>query len=161
MSLAEALPQDDLLLARLCLSKMADVTHGILSVGLACLELPSPADFLAGKDKVLLGFVEVLRSLGTKPGHADKVELLRRQADALADRATEFHGLLMRLARWRALSPAETRETARCLAESFARFFQSLATFSSLLGMKTDYSEKVQEGTERLHGFLQVLDSAA
>ncbi len=101
MNLAHAIPEDDLLLARLVSSKLASVLHGIVSVGVAALELDSPADFLTGKDRVVLGFLEVLRCIGVRPGHADKVELLRQHVNQLADLAVQFHSCFLELAHWR------------------------------------------------------------
>jgi hypothetical protein len=157
MNLADAIPQDDLLLARLVCSKLAKVVNGIVSVGAATLELESPTDFLAGKDKIVLGFLEVLRCIGVKPGHADKVELLRRQADQLSELAVLFHSRFMELTRWRAMSPEAICETVGRFSAVYGDFFQALEAFSSLLGMDDDYSSTAQQGKRRVGELLQTL----
>ena len=161
MNLASAVPRDDLLLAQLSIAKLAEVMHGILSVGVASLELESPTDFLAGKDQVLLGFLEVLRCIGLRPGHAGQVELLRRPVDQLADLALQFHRAFMALAHWRTLSPEETRATANGLADCYTQFFQALGDFGALFGMHADYSAKTQQGKNRVEEFLQTLSGVA
>jgi len=159
MNLSHFIPRDDLLLAELPSAKLADVLHGIMSVGVACLELKSPTDFLTGKDRVLLGFLEVLRCIGVKPGHADKVELLRQPVDQLADLAVQFHSVFMELGHWRNMPSKDIREVGNRLAMSYAQFFQALGAFCSLLGLKSDYSAKVQQGRDRVDEFLRTLGS--
>jgi hypothetical protein len=157
MNLADAIPPDDLLLARLVTSKLASVTHGILSVGVAALELDSPNDFLTGKDRVILGFFEVLRSIGVRPGHADKIELLRQAVNQLAERASEFHRRLLELAQWRTMPSAAIHETAERLSALYTDFLHSLAAFSALLGLDSDFSGKAQQGKNRVDEFLRIL----
>jgi hypothetical protein len=158
MNLANAIPEDDLALVRLVCTKLAIVMNGIVSVGVATLELRSPTDFLAGKDNVVLGFLEVLRSVGVKPGHADEVELIRQPVDQLSELAALFHRHFMELARWRDM-PAETvRAAAGRLSATYTDFFRALGAFSSLLGMNSDYSGKIQEGRRRVDEFLLTLN---
>src|SRR5947209_8758843 len=101
MNVSAAVPHDELLLAQLVSAKLARVINGMLSVGLATLELDSPTAFLSGKDKVLLGFIEVLRCVAVKPGNAEAIEVLRRQTHQLSDLAIRFCNLFTELARWR------------------------------------------------------------
>jgi hypothetical protein len=157
MNLSHAIPQDDLLLARLVCAKLAGIMNGIVSVGVAALELESPADFLAGKDKVVLGFLEVLRSVGVQPGHADKVELLRQHVNQLSELAVLFHRRFMELAQWRVLPPEDVRDAVGRLAAIYTDFFRALGAFSLLLGMDSDYSSKVQQGRRRMDEFLQIV----
>jgi hypothetical protein len=157
MNLSNAIPPDDLVLARLVCSKLAGVMNGIVSVGTATLELESPTDFLVGKDKVILGFLEVLRYVAVKPGHADKVELLRQQVDQLSERAVLFHHHFLELAHWRGMSPENVRAAAGRLTATYTDFFRALGAFCSLLGIDSDYSSKVQQGKRRVDEFLQTL----
>jgi hypothetical protein len=158
MNLADAILPDDLLLARLVTSKLASVTHGILSVGVASLELDSPTDFLMGKDRVLLGFLEVLRCIGVRPGHVDKIEMLRQAVNQLAERAVEFHRAFLELAQWRTMPSAAIHETAERLAARYTDFIRSLAGFSALLSLDSDYSGKAQLGRDRVDEFLRILN---
>jgi hypothetical protein len=161
MSIANAIPQDDLLLARLVSSKLASVMHGIVSVGVATLELNSPTDFLTGKDRVILGFLEVLRCIGVQPGHADKVELLRQQVNQLSELAVGFHGRFMELAQWRTMPTTAVHETAHRLSELYTDFLRSLGAFTSLFGLDSDYTSKAQQGRNRVNEFLQTLKRSA
>jgi hypothetical protein len=161
MNLADAIPPDDLLLARLVTSKLASVAHGILSVGVAALELDSPADFLTGKDRVILGFLEVLRCIGVRPGHADKIELLREPVNQLAEQVVEFHSSFLDLARWRTMPSAAILETAERLAVLYTDFLGSLAAFSALLGLDSDFTGRAQQGRNRVDEFLRTLDRNA
>jgi len=158
MNVANAIPEDDLILARLVCSKLASIVKGIVSVGVATLELESPADFLVGKDKVVLGFLEVLRSVGVQPGHADKVELLRQHVKQLSELAVLFNRRFMELAQWRVMPAGYIRAAAGRLSAIYTDFFRALAAFSSLLGMDSDYSSKIQEGRRRVDEFLLTLD---
>jgi hypothetical protein len=157
MNLADAIPPDDLLLARLVCSKLVNVLDGIVSVGVASLELDSPTDFLAGKDRLILGFLEVLRCIGVRPGHADKVEQLRHPVHRLTELATQFHGRFMELARWRGMAPEAVRDTAGRLSQASTDFVRSLGAFCSLLGMGPECCGKAQQGISRVDDFLQVL----
>lgn len=161
MNLASAIPHDDLLLAQLAVAKLAKVMQGIMSVGVASLELDAPADFLAGKDQVLLGFLEVLRCIGLRPGHAGQMELLRRPVDELADLARQFHRAFLALAQWRTLSPEDTRQAARRLTECYAQFFRALEGFAALLGMDVDYAAKAQQGTIPTEEFIRNLSGVS
>ncbi len=157
MNLADAIPPDDLLLARLVCSKLVNVLNGVVSVGVASLELESPTEFLADKDRLILGFLEVLRCVGVRPGHADKVELLRQPVHRLMELATLFHRHFMELTRWRSLPPEAVRETAGRLSGAYTDFVRSLGAFSSLLGMGPECYVKAQQGISRVDDFLQVL----
>jgi hypothetical protein len=159
MNLADAIPPDDLLLARLVTSKLASVTHGILSVGVAALELDSPTEFLTGKERVILGFLEVLRCIGVRPGHADKIELLRQAVNQLAERGVGFHSRFLELARWRTMPAAAIHETAERLKALYTDFLRSLAAFSALLGQDSDYTGKAQQGRNRVDEFLLTLNA--
>lgn len=158
MNLANAIPQDDLVLARLVCAKLAGIMNGIVSVGVATLELESPADFLAGKDKVVLGFLEVLRSVGVQPGQAEKVELLRQHVNQLSELAALFHRRFMELTQWRVMAPENVRDAADRLSVTYTDLFRALGAFSSLLGMDPDYSGKIQDGRRRVDEFLLTLN---
>ena len=81
MNLTHAIPEVELLLARLTTTKLAKVMHGFLSVGSASLEMASPSDFLTGREKTPLGFLAVLRCIGVNVHNVDKLPLLRQQVD--------------------------------------------------------------------------------
>jgi hypothetical protein len=159
MGLTDALPPDELLLARLTASKLARVMHGLLSVGTAALEMESPAAFLAGREKAPLGFLEVLRCIGVRPGHADKVELLRERVGELSELGSRCHGLLLELARWRDLAPQEVRAAVDRLGETYAQFCRRLGLFCSLLGVEADYSGQAQQDPALLGAFFQTVSA--
>ncbi len=161
MNLSDAILPDDLLLARLVTAKLVNVTHGILSVGIAALELDSPTDFLTGKDRVILGFLEVLRCVGVRPRHADKIELLRQAVNKLTERAVEFHGCFLELAQWRTMPAAAIHETAKRLAALYTDFLHSLAALAALLGVDLEYTGNAQQAENRVDDFLQVLNRSA
>jgi len=103
MALSHAIPADDLLLARLAAAKLAKLVRGLFTVGLAALETDRPLDFLHGRERPPLAFVEVLACAG----------LFRREAEALADSVREIHGGLAALA-----SPPIQRDAAERLADA-------------------------------------------
>jgi hypothetical protein len=157
MDLAHAISEDDLLLAQLTASKLGKVMHGIMSVGVASLEMPSPTDFLSGKDKVLLGFLEVLRTIGLKPGHTDKIEMLRQQVNQLSDLTRRFHNRFLEIARWRTMSSEDIQATVDHLSECYSQLCQSLGAFCSLFGKRSDYSEQARQGIAMLDAFFQTV----
>jgi hypothetical protein len=159
MNLAHALPQDELLLAQLTASKLAKVMHGLMSVGTGSLEMASPTDFLSGRDKVPLGFLEVLRCIGVKPGHTDKIEVLRQQVDQLSELTSRFYTVFMELAHWRSMSREDVRQTADRLVVSYTEYLQRLGAFCSMLGMDPDYSAKAQIGRFGIDSFLRTLET--
>jgi hypothetical protein len=152
MSLAESIPPDELQLARLTASKLSKVVNGLVSVGTGCLMMPSPLDFLAGRDRTPLGFVEVLRCIGVKPGHADKIPLLREQADQLARSIQHVHAGLLRLASWRSLPAPEIHEAVEQLCEGYEQFCARLGNFSALLGLEADSSAQARVARVGLEG---------
>jgi hypothetical protein len=155
MNLADAIPHDDLALARLTASKLAKVMHGLMSIGTASLGMPSPADFLAGRDKTPLGFIEVFRCVGLKAGHADQIPLLRDHVEQLADLVSRFHDHFLHLAAWRTLSDSDVRATAERLGETYSQFCEQLGRFCALLGMDGDFSVQAQQDRAGLDGFFQ------
>ncbi len=157
MNLSHTLPQDELQLARLTAAKLARVMHGLMSVGTASLEMASPTDFLAGREQVPLGFLEVLRCVGVKPGHADKVELLRQPVQQLTDLARQFHGSFLELAHWRSLPPEDLHAALDRLGDCYLQFCRGLETFCSLLGMEANYSDQARQDRALLEGFFQTL----
>jgi len=157
MDLTDALPRNELLLAQLTTDKLGKVMHGLVSVGTASLELESPADFLTGREKTPLGFLEVLRCIGVKPGHADKIDLLRERVDELSESTNRVHGALMELADWRNMPPQDIEATVDCLGNDYARFGQRLDTFCSLLGMESNYSDQARQDSALLEAFFKTV----
>lgn len=157
MNLTQAIPQDELLLARLTASKLAKLMHGLLSVGSASLELDSPSDFLAGRERTPLGFLEVLRCTGVNVEHVDKVQLLREQVDQLCELTRQFHGLFMELAHWRTMSVQDTRASVDAVADSYTQFCRRLGDFCSQLGMDADFTAQAQLDRELLDAVFQTV----
>jgi hypothetical protein len=157
MNVAQVIPPDELLLARLASAKLAKLISGLMSVGVSSLQLESPAGFLANRDKVLLGFIEVLRCIGVKPGNGESQERLRHQADELFDLARQFHQHFIQLAAWRTLSPPQVQATADGLLAKYAALCQALAVFRNLLGEEADPSAGIQQGQEMLAAFLEYI----
>ena len=157
MNLTDALLEEELLLARLTASKLAKVMHGIMSVGTASLEMECPTDFLTGREKTPLGFLEVLRCIGVKAEQVDQVPVLRQQVHQLAELTTRFHGLFMELAHWRNMSPQEVSATVDRLGDCYSQFCQQLGDFCCLLGMDADYSAQVQQDKMILDAFFQMV----
>jgi hypothetical protein len=157
MDLTQALPQDEQFLAQLTTPKLAKVMHGFLSVATTSLQMESPADFLGGREKTGLGFLEVLRCVGVKPGHADKIEFLRQRVDQLSELGRRFHGLFLELAGWRSMSPQDIRITVERLGDTYAQFCQLLGTFRSELGADSDYSAQARQDRDMLDAFLPTL----
>lgn len=157
MNLTDALPPEELVLARLTTDKLAKVMHGLWSVGTASLELDSPADFLAGREKTPLGFLEVLRCIGVRPGHAGAIELLRERVGELSDGVDRIHAGLMELAGWRSTSPQMVDAEVERLADEYVRFCDRLESFGSLLGMEANYADQARGGRAGLEGFFQAV----
>jgi hypothetical protein len=157
MDLTDALPRNELVLAQLTADKLGKVMHGLVSVGTASLELESPADFLTGREKTPLGFLEVLRCIGVKPGHADKIELLRERVGELSESTNRVHGALMELADWRNMPSQEVDAAVDRLGESYARFCKRLDMFCSLLGMESNTSDRARQDIDLLEAFFQTV----
>jgi hypothetical protein len=157
MNLTHALPQDELLLARLTASKLAKIMHGLLSVGSASLSMESPTDFLTGREKTPFGFLEVLRCIGVYAEHIDVVQLLRQQVDQLSDLTRQFHTLFMELARWRTMSIQDVRALVDRLGDTYSQFCQLLGVFCSQLGMDSDYSDQAQQDRNYLEAVIQTV----
>jgi hypothetical protein len=156
MNLKAAVPPDELLLAQLAASKLSKIVHGLMSVGLASLELEPPGNFLAGRDKVLLGFVEVLRCIAVKPGHGEELELLRHSVERISVLAQQFHAQFPELAGWRALPSDRVREGAHRLLASYTALCESLGALCLLLGADFTESNHVQRAREAIETFLHV-----
>jgi hypothetical protein len=154
MNLTQVIRQDELLLAQLASAKLAKLISGLMSVGVGSLQLESPVGFLANRDKVLLGFIEVLRCISVKPGNGEGHQRLRRQADRLFDLAGQFHQHFIELAAWRTLSPSQVETTANALVAKYAELLQALAVFRALIGVEADPSAQVQQGHEMMTAFL-------
>jgi hypothetical protein len=142
MNLTDALPQDELTLARLTAAKLAKVMHGLVSVGAASLAMETSMDFLTGRDKTPLGFLEVLACVGVRPGHEDKISLLRERVKELADLTSQFHRLFIELTNWRSMPPPDVNATVERLGDSYALFCQRLGDFCSMLGMQADFTQQ-------------------
>ncbi len=155
MNLTDALPQDELVLARLTAVKLAKVMHGLLSVGTGSLEMEPAGAFLAGRDKTPLGFLEVLGCIGVKDGNADKIPLLRERVKELADLTREFHRLFMDLTDWRRLSPQEINAKVDRLGDRYTLFCQRLGAFCSMLGMESDFTQQAIQDRNYLRAFFQ------
>jgi hypothetical protein len=150
MNLSDALPADELLLAQLAAGKLAKVMHGLMSVGIASLETDDPAGFLAGRERTPLGFLEVLRCIGVKPGHAEKVEPLRQQVRELIELASNTHGALVELAHWRTMSRSEIQKAVDRAGDGYAQWCQRLGQFCAQLGMEVDYSAQAEQNRVQL-----------
>src|SRR3954454_10298683 len=126
MDVSNALPEHELLLARLTASKLGKVMNGLMSVGTTTLELDSPVDFLAHRNRTPLGFLEVLGCIGVKPGHTDVIPLLRERVEELAAIVVQFHQLFMELTNWRSMYPQAVDATADRLADHYRLFCERL-----------------------------------
>lgn len=157
MNLEHALPPDELLLARLTAVKLGKVMHGLMSVGTACLEMESPADFLAGRERTPLGLIEVLSCIGVKPTDVDKIQILRAEADQLAEMTGRFHRYFMELAPWRTMSASDVQTAVARLGDSYAEFCRRLGGFCALLGMDADFSEQGRQDRSMLEGLFRSL----
>jgi hypothetical protein len=157
MDLTDALPHDELILARLTATKLAKVMHGLLSVGTGSLKLEPSGAFLTGRVKTPLGFLEVLGCIGVKPGHADKIPLLRERVKELADLTSQFYRLFMDLTDWRRLSPQEINTKVDRLGDSYALFCQRLGAFCSMLGMESDFTQQAIQDRNYLRAFFQTV----
>jgi hypothetical protein len=155
MNLTDTLPPEELVLARLTTDKLAKVMHGLMSVGTASLELDSPADFLAGREKTPLGFLEVLRCIGVRPGHAGAIELLRERVGELSDGVVRIHAGLVELAGWRSTPPPMVDAEVVRLADDYALFCDRLESFGSLLGMEGTYADQARRDRAGLEGFFR------
>jgi hypothetical protein len=155
MDVSNALPEQELLLARLTASKLGKVMNGLMSVGTTTLELESPADFLTHRDRTPLGFLEVLGCIGVKPGHADLIPLLRERVEELAAIVAQFHRLFMELTNWRSMPPRTAGATVERLADQYAQFCERLGAFCAMLGMDSDFSQQALQGRAHLVGFFQ------
>jgi hypothetical protein len=156
MDSARAIPEDELLLARLASAKLAKMLQGIMSVGTAALELESPADFLTGKDRALLAFIQVLECIGVKPGFGEIVQTLRLDATKLSLLALRFHQHFLDVARWRTLSAPDLCAAADRLLASYAELCQALDAFREHLGVECDCSPQVQQARQALSATLNL-----
>jgi hypothetical protein len=154
MNVTQVIPQDELLLAQLASAKLAKLITGLVSVGVGSLYLETPVGFLANRDKVLLGFIEVLRCVPVKPGNGEIHERLRYQADQLLDLARQFHQHFIQLAAWRTMPPPQVRATADGLVANYAELCQELAVFRALIGAEADPSAQIPQGREMIRAFL-------
>jgi hypothetical protein len=161
MHVAHAIPEDELLLARLASAKLAGIVHGMMSVGVAALEAESPADFLAGKDRAMLAFIEVLECIGVKPGFGEIVQTLRRDAGKLSGLALRFHRHFLDVACWRTLSSPNLSAAADRLFASYADLCQALDAFRAHLGVESDCSPQVQKAREAVYATLNLCTPAA
>ena len=159
MNLTDPLPQDELTLARLTASKLAKVMHGLMSVGTASLGMEPSTDFLTDRDKTPLGFLEVLGCIGVKPGHTDKIPLLRERVKELADVTSQFHRLFIGLAKWRKMSSQDIDATVEFLGESYTRFCQLLGAFCAMLGMDADFTQQAIQDRNYLVASFQTVYS--
>ena len=147
MNLTAAIPDEELLLARLTCSKLARMAQGLTSTGLASFELAPPTEFVAERVKSISAMIEVLRCIGVKPGSGQAAQVLREKADQLAHLADQYFGQFVRLAHWRSMAPADVQELASLTAASCVSLLESLESFSRLLGMEPDFPvEKEQAG---------------
>jgi hypothetical protein len=153
MNLTTILPQDELVLARLTVAKLAKVVHGLLSTGTACLALPSPETFLTGREKTPLGFLEVLGCIGVNPGHADKIPMLRERVKELSELVSQSHRELLELAVWRTLSSENIHHIVGQLSDTYTQFCQKLQAFGTMLEMDVNYSKQAQEDVQMLEAF--------
>jgi hypothetical protein len=157
MNLTDALPQNELILARLAAAKLAKVMHGIMSVGTASLGMETSMDFLTNRDKTPLGFLEVLGCIGVRPGHEDKIPLLRERVKELADVTSQFHRLFIELTNWRSMLPADINTAVERLGDSYSLFCQRLGDFCSMLGMESDFTQQVIQDRSYLIAAFRVI----
>lgn len=155
MNLEHAILPEELVLARLTAAKLGKVMHGLMSVGAASLELDSPTDFLTGREKTPLGFLEVLSCIGVAAEYGDKVPLLRQPVRQLSSLVRQFHRQLIDLASWRSLSPEETRAAVCRVADSYTQFCEVLSEFCGMLGMDVNLRQQANQDRALLEAFFQ------
>lgn len=157
MPFSDAIPESELILARLTAAKLAKVMHGLMSVGTGSLELDSPADFLAGRQQTPLGFLAVLGCIAVKPGHADKITTLRERVTELSELTTAVHAEFMALAGWRSMSAQDIQTTVDRLGDRYAQFCQRLGAFCALLGEEADYASQAELARSHLNAFFRTI----
>lgn len=157
MDLKEALPPNERMLAQLTVTKLGKVMHGLLSVGTAALEMDSPADFLAGREKTPLGFLEVLHCIGVNHEHVDELPELRERVAELTDLTSQFFRVFTELANWRQMSSPDLKATVDRLCDRYTRFCQRLGLFCSMLGMDNDYTQQATQDTYYIGTFFQTV----
>jgi len=159
MNLSLECPPDELLLAKLAIAKLAKLMHGLLSVGMAtvAMEPPTAMNFLEGRDKPPLAFLEVLRCTGVRPDSADKVKQLRLQVEQIGDAMSQFHRLFLNLAQWRDMSAEDVRTDTDRFGDSYVDFCRLLGEFSALLGMEADFSDQARQDRNYLEGVIATL----
>jgi hypothetical protein len=160
MNLTDALPQDELTLARLTAAKLAKVLHGWISVGTASLAMETATDFLNGRDKTPLGFLEVLGCIGVKPGHQSKIPFLRDRVKELAEATSQFHRLFLELANWRSLPPPDVRAAAEQLGDGYTSLCQRLDDFCSILGLELDLARQAVQDRSYLVAAFQTMTAS-
>jgi hypothetical protein len=162
MNISAAIPDDELILGRLACAKLAGMVQGIMSVGLASLELQSSVDFLTGRDRPHLGFIEVLSCISVRPGSAEAWKHLSDEANAMRNLFGQFYECLIRLSHWRNTPSADVLEATHRLIAAYVALFQSLQAFSDLLGMGADYSRFQRQGQQMASELCQhILTGAA
>jgi hypothetical protein len=149
--------EDELTLARLAALKLACRLHGLLSVGLASLQLmESPMQFFSGRDKPILAFIEVLRCTAARPGSETAAELAA-SVDQMSILSAEFYNCLVRLANWRTLEPGRIHEAGDALLSAYCRLLQTLHRFLQALSVPVDFSQKEHVGQELVSSVMKTL----
>jgi hypothetical protein len=155
LDLSDALPPDELRLARLTAVKLAKVMFGLMSVGTGSLLFDPPNDFLAGREKTGQGFLEVLGYTGVKAGHSDKQPILWERVQRLSALAERCCRQLIRLNGWRSMTVEQVATLTNQLSDDYAQFCRDLGEFCSLLGPNADFSEQAANVRLMLDSFGQ------
>src|SRR4051812_32771689 len=82
-NVSDAILPDELKLAQLACTKLTRLVHGLMSVGIAAVELPNAAGFFKGRDEPFLALVTALRYTSVKVGAQRAALAIQAQADAI------------------------------------------------------------------------------
>jgi hypothetical protein len=119
MDIAQALPETELSLARAASAKLDKVLQGMMSVGVASLQLESRTDFFTGENHAPLAFIHVLECVGVKPGFGNALQSLRLAAKQLSRLAARFHQDFLDLCSLRAQQAQDLAGAAERLIGSY------------------------------------------
>jgi hypothetical protein len=155
MNAIQAPPNEDLLLAQLVAAKLAKVMHGLMSVGAGSLQTSSAHDFLCGRHKLPLSLIEVFRCIYLGP---NKVDLLRKSVDHLAEITREFHTEFVLLAGWREMTRDEVQATVNRLSQSYAEFCQNLQNLCLHFDVEVDLMVQAHHDIDMLQKSVGLLN---
>lgn len=119
MTELQGVNEDEIGLARLALNKLIMLVDGFLSVALASLALPDPKSFIAGRNKVINAFVEVVAATGASPA-SEFARQLREMAGKLSSLTELFYIRLLTVSDWRSLEESELDASFLALAVTYS-----------------------------------------